>query len=220
MGDNYGFFELKKKVTILNKPMQVGFSILDISKTLMYDFHYNYILKKYGPDKAKLLFTDTDSLCYEIETDDAFQDMVDDKYMFDLSDFSADFKTKQGNNVLSNENKKVPGKFKLETLKTIALEFIGLRSKCYSIKLENDTEKSTCKGVKKCVKNKELLHQKYKDTLFKGQNQSCKQKTIRSFDHQVYSIQTEKIALSAFNDKKYLIDNVSGYSYGHYKISL
>jgi len=52
-------------------------SILDLSKTIMHDFHYNYIKKKYGP-KAKLLMTDTDSLMHEIETDDFFEDIRED----------------------------------------------------------------------------------------------------------------------------------------------
>src|SRR5206468_4160714 len=72
---------------LLNKPIYVGFSILDISKTLMYDFHYGYIKQKYG-NKAKLLFTDTDSLCYEIQTKNVYQDMYNNKKLFDLSEIN------------------------------------------------------------------------------------------------------------------------------------
>jgi hypothetical protein len=100
----------------------------------------------YG-EGAKLLFTDTDSLCYEIKTEDAFQDMIDDKHMFDFSDFPETHKCH------NKENKKVPGKFKLETMDKVAVEFVGLRSKLYSLLLDNDKEMKTCKGVKKCVRS-------------------------------------------------------------------
>ena len=62
---------MKKTKLVINKPVYLGMCILDLSKTLMYDFHYNYIKQKYG-DKSKLLFTDTDSLMYEIQTEDFY----------------------------------------------------------------------------------------------------------------------------------------------------
>ena len=70
-----------KEALTLNRPAYVGMCILDLSKTLMYDFHYNYIKKRYG-DRAKLLFTDTDSLTYGIETEDVYKDFWNDKGMF------------------------------------------------------------------------------------------------------------------------------------------
>ena len=76
-----------KPVLTLNKPIYVGFSILDLSKLLMYDFHYNYIKKSYG---AKFLFTDTCSLVYEVETDDVYEDFYKDKDLFDFSDYPQD----------------------------------------------------------------------------------------------------------------------------------
>ena len=78
---------MKKTSLIFNKPVYLGMCILDLSKTIMYDFHYNYIKKKYG-NKAKLLFTDTDSLMYEIETEDFYKDISEDvKDRFDTSDY-------------------------------------------------------------------------------------------------------------------------------------
>ena len=71
-----------KETLTLDRPACVGMCILDLSKTLMYDFHYNYIKNKYGP-KAKLLFTDTGSLCSEIETKDIYKELWEDKQLFE-----------------------------------------------------------------------------------------------------------------------------------------
>ena len=80
-----------KETLKLDRPAYIGMCILDLSKTLMYDFHYNYIKKRYN-NKAKLLFTDTDSLCYEIETQDIYEELWQDKSLFDNSDYPKDSK--------------------------------------------------------------------------------------------------------------------------------
>ena len=215
--EEYGFFEMNKKQVVLNKPISTGFSILELSKVTMYDYHYNYILPKYR-NNAKLLFTDTDSLCYEIITDDLFQDMKNDSHMYDLSEFPKDFKTKNGTIMYDETNKKVLEKMKLETGTDIPIELVGLRSKLYSLLLDDGKDKKTCKGIKKCVKDFKIKHQNYKETLMKGDNMNVSQRTIRSYNHEVYSIETNKIALSSVNNKRYMINNIDSYSYGHYKI--
>ena len=112
-----------KKCLKLNRPTYVGMCILDISKTLMYDFHYNYIKNKYG-SKAKLLFTDTDSLCYEIQTEDCYRDFWIEKDRFDNSDYPIE------SPFHDKTNKKVIGKFNDEAASSsIITEFVGLRSK-------------------------------------------------------------------------------------------
>ena len=222
---NYGLISLQKRQAILNKPIQIGACILDLSKVIMYDFHYNYIIPKYGR-KQKLLFTDTDSLCYEIQTEDIFRDMINDHHKFDLSDFNLEFLqsvapelSEEEITKIKMENKKVPGKFKLETLDHNVKQFVGLRSKLYSLLYEDDTDKKTCKGIKKCVKEKVIKHFDYLNTLLSGKTKSEKQCTFRSYKHEMYSIEVSKVALSAFNDKKYLLDDgIHGYSYGHCKI--
>ena len=85
--ENLVALHMKKNILKLDKPSYVGMCILDLSKVLMYDFHYNFIKAKYG-DRAKLLFTDTDSLCYHILTDDVYEDLYNHKDMFDNSDYS------------------------------------------------------------------------------------------------------------------------------------
>ena len=114
-----------KEMLTLNRPAYVGMYILDHGKTLMYDFHYNYIKNKYG-DRAKLLFTDMDSLTYEIEAEDVYQDFYYDKDKFDNSDYA------ENSPYHDKMNRKVIGKFKDEAASIPIVEFVGLKSKMYS----------------------------------------------------------------------------------------
>ncbi len=210
-GESYMMIELAKNEVVLNKPVQVGCTVLDISKVHMYDFHYNHILKKYG-NKAKLLFTDTDSLCYHLETEDLYDDMIRDRQYFDLSEFPVDNKCFKN---LLDENIKKPGVFKLETSDKIVTEFCGLRAKMYSIKLHDNSEKKTLKGISKFVRDRQISHEDYKNTLFGGQNQKHEIRAIRSFKHDVYTLSQTKTSLSACNDKKFMMSDFRAYSYGH-----
>ena len=107
----------------LNKPIYLGQTILDVSKTLMYNFHYDYVKLKYG-ESARLLFRDTDSLCYEIRTDDFYEDIANDiSKWFDTSNYL------KNHFIQSDANKKVLGKMKDEAGGRIITEFVGLRSK-------------------------------------------------------------------------------------------
>jgi hypothetical protein len=192
------------------KPKYVGQGILDISKTRMYQFHYDYIIKKYG-GKAKLVFTDTDSLCYEIETDDFYRDMVDNKEKFDMSEMVR-FK--------DETNKKVIGKFKDETNGNPIKEIIGLRSKMYSIKCHDDKQKAAAKGINKHVRNKELKHELYKRVLVEGGQTRSKMNIIKSTNHHIYTEQINKVGLCAYDDKRYILANgIDTLAYGHYKIA-
>ena len=120
-----------KETLTLNRPAYVGMCILDLSKTLIYDFHYNYIKKKYN-NRARLLFTDTDSLTCEIEAEDVYKDFWNDKDMFDNSDYP------ESSPYYCNVNKKIIGKFKDEACSIPITEFIGLKSKMYSYVKDNE----------------------------------------------------------------------------------
>ena len=201
-----------KETLTLNRPAYVGMCILDLSKTLMYDFHYNYIKEKYG-DKAKLLFTDTDSLTYEIEAEDVYQDFWNDKDRFDNSDYP------ESSPYFDKTNKKVIGKFKDEAAGIPITEFVGLRSKMYSYIKDNKKEGKTAKGIKKNIIKNNIKHEDYKNILLENRQMHHTMKTIRSSNHQLGSYELNKVSLSCFDDKRYIANNgVNSFAYGHYAI--
>ena len=201
-----------KECLTLNRPAYVGMCILDLSKTLMYDFHYNFVKNKYG-NKAKLLFTDTDSLTYEIEAEDVYQDFWNKKEMFDNSDYPSNHQ------FYDSTNKKVIGKFKDEAAGVPITEFVGLRSKMYSYIKDNNNGGKTAKGIKKNVIKNDIQHFDYKDVLFNEKQLFHQMKTIRSNHHELGSYTINKTSLSCFDDKRYLYpDGIHSLAYGHYAI--
>ena len=174
-----------KETLTLNRPAYVGMCILDLSKTLMYDFHYNYIKKKYN-NRARLLFTDMDSLTYEIEAEDVYKDFGNDKDMFDNSDCP------ESSPYYCNVNKKIIGEFKDEACGLPITEFIGLKSKMYSYVKDNEKGGRTAKGIKKNVIKNNIRHEDYKNALINNEQMHHKIKTIRSQRHQLGSMDTTK----------------------------
>ena len=206
---------MKKTSLTMNKPVYLGMSILDLSKTLMYDFHYNYIKPKYG-NKAKLLFTDTDSFLYEILTEDFYKDIAGDvRDRFDTSGY----KEGHPSGIPTGINKKVLGMFKDEAAGKSIKEFVGLRSKLYSFKMDEGKENKRCKGIKKAVVERTIRHEDYKTCLTTGKEQLRRQNIIRSYDHVLYTEEVNKIALSAADDKRYLLkDSFDTLAWGHRRI--
>ena len=127
-----------KLVLILNKPVYVGFTVLELRKCMMYDCHYNFIKKKFD---AELLFTDTDSLAYEVRSENVYDKLFKWNNLFDFSNYSKDSK------FYDDSNKKVIDKMKDEIGGIIIDAFIGLKSKMYAIKKIDGTESNTAKGV-------------------------------------------------------------------------
>jgi hypothetical protein len=187
-----------------NKPIYLGMSILDISKNLMYEFHYGYVKKKWG-HRAKLLMTDTDSLMYEIQTEDFYEDIKDNvSKMFDTSNYKEDHPS----DIASQANKRVPGLFKDEAGGKIITEVVGLRAKLYSYKFFDCVkEVKRCKGVKRSVVAKDITHEDYKRCLFGGGKLSRKMNVIRSHGHVIYSEEVNKVALSRDDDKRMILDD-------------
>ena len=191
-------------------------TVLDLSKMLMYDFHYRYIKERYPDGKSELLFTDTDSLCYSIKTADVYQDILEDKHLFDFSDYPITHKC------FSAENKKKIGKMKDE-LKSVSLrEFIGLKPKMYSLLYSDKNKIIECKkakGVKKSTLKTKISHADYKNTLLNNSVLNASACYIRSFHHNLHTIKQNKKSLSSFDDKRYLLaDGIRTLAHGHYRI--
>ena len=206
--------QLKRNVVKLKKPRYIGMCILDLSKIIMYRFHYDFILPKYPG--ATLLFTDTDSFCYNIPTTtNMYEDIRSRTDWFDFSNYETNHPN------YDKRNDKIPGKFKDEMGGKLITEFVGLRAKMYSIKTEDGKEKKTAKGILKVVKDKEIIHQNYKQCLFDKLQMKHKQTRIIQDNHKMYTATQNKVSLSPFNDKKWITreeDNFKTYSFGHYKI--
>jgi hypothetical protein len=207
-----------KKCVKLDKPIYIGVAVLDLSKLHMYKFHYDYIKPKYSD--ATLLFTDTDSLCYHIKTDDIYEDMNKNSDLFDRSGYGG-----EGFRKCDKTNAKIIGKFKDETDGIPIVEFCGLRSKMYSILLENDKNKKVGKGIKKSALKKLVIHDDYKRCLFgnkkNDQRQEISFNNLRTFNHQIGLYKYTKIGLSCSNDKQYILDDgITSLSYGHKNIPL
>ena len=187
----------------------------------MFDFHYNYIRKKYGK-KAELLFTDTDSLVYLIQTDDFYHDIKKDvKKKFDTSSYMVNHPS----GIKTGVNKKVIGKFKDEAAGRQITHFVGLRPKLYSFKMEekkegeegdekekkvkgeNKTEIDKAKGVKECVIKNSLTFEDYKNCLFSEKDLMREMNIIKSENHDIYSMTINKVALSANDDKRLICKN-------------
>ena len=206
--ENLVAIHMKKTKLVFNKPIYLGMSILDLSKTLMYDFHYEYIKPKYPEGRAKLLFT-------EIETDDFYKDILSDVHdLFDTSNYPPNHPS----DIPTGVNKKVIGMFKDEAGGKQITEFVGLRAKLYSFRMNDEVEEKKCKGVKKVVVKNTISFQDYKDCLFRQQPQMRKMNVIRSHLHEIFTETVNKIALSHNDDKRAIgEDGINTFAHGHFR---
>jgi len=179
----------EQKVT-LNKPIAVGFCILELSKLFMYKFYYDYLKPRYG-NYCKLLFMDTDSLCCEIQTTDLYSDMSEAMDLFDTSNFEPDHP------LYSTRNHRVLGKMKSETGSVPPREFVGLRAKMYSLSSGNKSHQKV-KGIKKhYVKKKHVRHQNFLDVIRNPKlTTDATFRLFKSKNHQVHTVEINKVCLS------------------------
>src|SRR5271166_7189987 len=135
---------------------------------------------------------------------------------FDTSDYPKD----HSSGIKTGVNKKVIGMFKDEACGKQIEEFIGLRAKLYSYKMfEGGEENKKCKGIKKNVVKKTITHDDYKDCLFTKREQYRRMNVFRSYQHDIYTEEVNKVALSADDDKRVIMDDgIHTSAYGHYKV--
>ncbi|XP_026821172.1 uncharacterized protein LOC113559622 [Rhopalosiphum maidis] len=180
--ENLNSVSLENKIIDFCKPIYIGFAVLDISKTLMYDYHYNVMQKHYG-DKIELIYTDTDSLVYYIQTDDFYNGLVNNSNLLDRMDTA---NLPRDHPCYIAERKKIPGLFSDETDGRIMKEFIALREKFYAYILE-DKEKIKAKGIHDHVVKNHMTFKDHKLCLFGDTSLEVKtvNVSIRSFKHKL-----------------------------------
>ena len=209
---DYVGIQYHKESILLNKPIYIGFAILELSKCHMYDFHYNVMSPLFEDEKIDLLYTDTDSLIYYIKDPNYIIKMRENNYYFDFSNLD------EGHPLHCTNNRKVLGKFKDESGGKDIHEFIALRPKMYSILYKSGIEEQCVKGVKKSAVD-EMKHDLFKKTLLEKKIVYKTFDSIRSIKHKVYMIRQKKLSLSPFEDKRYLMeDGIRSMAYGNCQI--
>ena len=195
----------------MNKQVYLGQAILDLSKIVMYEFHYDYMRQKYDSHNLKICYMDTDSLVYHIKMDDFYKDISEDvSDRFDTSAHRSDRPLSVG------LNKKVIRLMKDEMDGDIIEEFIALRPKLYSFRRSGDKEEKKCKGIKKNVVKKTITFEDYKRCLFKKSNVYRSQLLFRSYKHDIHMIEVNKLVLSSDDDKRIIQqDGISTKARGH-----
>ena len=202
---------LQKPKINISIPYYIGVAILELSKLVMMQWHYDYFVKKYGYTNINLCMTDTDSLLYLVKTRDIYLDMKHNSG-FDLSNFDDAHPCK------NNINKGKLFYLKDEMGGKPIHSFVGLRSKSYGIDLGNDTKKIIGKGIPR-YKLSKLSFQDLYHSLIKKEISKTSSNHIRSYNHKTFNIEQNKISLSPFDDKRYLNDDgITTRPFGHYSI--
>ena len=196
----------------MNKLVYLGQAILDLLKLVMYEFHYDYMWRKYDSQNLKLCYKDTDSLVYHIKTEDFYEDIATDvQTRFGTSAHRSDRPLPIG------LKKKVIGLMKDEMDGDIIEEFIAPRLKLYFYRKSGGVKGKKCKGIKKNVIKRTITFEDYKNCLFKKSNIYRSQLLFRLYKHDVHTIEVNKLALSAEDDKRIVgEDGISTKARGHY----
>ena len=196
--ENCGSYIFKQNQVVMDKAIYVGFAILELSTLHMYETFYDTLQPYFGQGNIQLHYIDTDGMILSMKTKDIIKDLQSLGVIFDFSNLD------ENRELFSNKNKKVIGKFKIETPKNIWIdEFVCLRSKAYSFKCKDNIEsKNKIKGISKS-QSKHIKFEEYYNCLFGGDYQKeCDTFIIRSLNHEMYLQKVRKSTLSLFDDKR------------------
>jgi hypothetical protein len=211
LGNDLISLRLRARRVDCDLPTYTGFTILELSKVLMYDFHYGVFKDRLGKG-AELLFTDTDSLSYSLgmKSDD-LEEFMKDVGRFDTSNYPID------NPLYDGSHKQELGYFKDELGGESMLEFVGLRPKMYSYKTPS-ASKQTAKGISRTYVKHHVSHEDYVSCLMDHEVKKGTWSTIRSRKHQITTDKVTKSLLSPYDDKRWIAnDGVTTYAHGHYR---
>ncbi|CAB0037754.1 unnamed protein product [Trichogramma brassicae] len=216
--ENLVAIQLSKTVVTIDKPVYVGFSILDISKTQLYRFHYDFMRDRFKSN-CKVLYTDTDSLVYEIRGQNVYEVMKHEDNINEFDTFDYEKDNPFGMPLLRENSKKI-GLMKDELSGKILRRFCGLRSKMYSVDIQNGGFIKKIKGIKSSVVKNTITFDDYLECLRENTIISREQHNIRSRLHVLRSEKERKIALSPHDDKRYLVPGtVDTLPWGHKDIA-
>jgi hypothetical protein len=200
---------MQKKTLKLNRPVYVGQAILDLSKTLMYGFYYDTLKPRYG-NRVQVLYTYTDSLVLEVQTEDIYADMAAASEDYDTSNYPREHP------LFSAANKKVLGKMKDECGGRPIAEFVGLRPKLYSILEAGGANTRKAKGIRKCTVAKDIRHANYVECLQERKTFRHGMNVLRSVGHQIYGQRVTKVSLSPLDTKRWIApDGITTRAYSH-----
>ena len=192
--------EMGKIEVTVNKLIYFGQAMLDLSKLVMYEFHNDYIIPKYG-ENLKLCYIDTDPLVYHIKMEDFYADIAGDvKERFDMSGYD-----KADDRPLPiGVNKKVIRLMKDELGGKIMIEFDALRPKLYVYKKIDNVEDKKCKRIKKCVVKEMISFNDYKNCSLSSESRSVyrSQVMFRNNKYEIHAVEVNKVCLNTDDDKR------------------
>ena len=205
----FSIYKFDKEKVIFDKPIYLGFSVLELSKLLMYEFYYHKLQPYYG-DKIKLHYMDTDSFILSIKTGDLINDLEYFKDDFDFSELDP------SHELYNSINKKVIGKMKIETSPIIELDnFVALRSKSYSFSYgsaQKLTQRTIQKSKQKGIQHTPIYSQ-FINSLFNSETTTATNYSIRSNAHNLTVQKQDKLALNPFDDKRMYLNPIQSLSW-------
>ena len=200
--ENCNSYTIKQNEVLMDKPIYLGFTVLELSKFLVYEIYYDELQRYFGQQNIQLHYMDTDSFLLSVNTKDIIKDLKNLEDIFAFSNLD------KNHELFSNKNKKVSGKFKIETPKNIWIDdFVCLRSKMYAFKCGGDS-KNKLKGLSK-NQSKNIKFEDYKKCLDgEDYQQECDNYNIRSINHEMVLQKVKKSTLSIFDDKRCYINEI------------